>query len=84
MIQPWDVRSARHKTGLTMQEAADLVFVSRLTWLAWERNPDHPQYRKIHPAHAELFALKTGLKTLEEANPVLAKINKIKNLVQES
>ena len=56
-----------------MQEAADLVFVSRQTWLAWERNPDHPQHREMHPAFGELFALKTGLKPLPE---ILTKLKK--------
>ncbi len=63
---PWDVRSARHKTGLTMKEAAELVYVSRDTWLRWERNPEHPEHGKMHPAFAELFALKTGLKDIPE------------------
>ena len=72
--KPWDVRSARHKTGLTMQEAADLVYVSRSTWLAWERNPDHYQHREIPLAYAELFALKTGLVKIEDICPILTKI----------
>jgi DNA-binding XRE family transcriptional regulator len=71
--KPWDIRSARHKTGFTMQEAADLVYVSRQTWLNWERNPDHPQHSEMHPAYAELFALKTGLKPLPD---ILARLKK--------
>ena len=63
--KPWDVRTARHKTGLTMEEAAHLVFVGRTTWLAWERNPDHPDHLPMPPAHAELFALKVGFKKLK-------------------
>lgn len=70
---PWDVRTARHNTGLTMQEAADLVYVTRSTWLAWERNPNHKDHRKMHPGLAELFALKTGLKPLPE---ILTKLKK--------
>lgn len=62
--KPWDIRTARHKTGLTMEEAGALVFSSRSTWLSWERNPDHPDNAAMHPAFAELFALKVGLKDL--------------------
>lgn len=72
---PWDVRTARHKTGFTLAEAADLVFVERKTWLAWERNPDHHEYRAMHPAFAQLFALKAGLITIEEICPHLVKLN---------
>ena len=71
--KPWDVRSARHRTGFTMQEAADLVYVSRGTWYAWELNPDRPGARSMPPAYAELFALKTGLKPLPA---ILRKIQK--------
>jgi DNA-binding XRE family transcriptional regulator len=62
--KPWDVRTARHKTGLTMEEAGALVYVSRTTWLAWERDLDHADHIDMPPAHAELFALKVGLKEL--------------------
>ena len=62
--KPWDIRTARHKTGLTMEEAAFLVFSARSTWLSWERDPCHPDHSSMHPAFAELFALKVGLKPL--------------------
>jgi DNA-binding XRE family transcriptional regulator len=62
--KPWDVRTARHKTGLTMEEAGELVYVGRSTWFSWERNPDYSDYLPMHPAFAELFALKVGLKEL--------------------
>lgn len=62
--KPWDIRTARHKTGLTMEEAALLVFHPRSTWLSWERDPWHPDHSAMHPAFAELFALKVGLKDL--------------------
>jgi DNA-binding XRE family transcriptional regulator len=62
---PYDVRTARHKTGLNLEEAAYLVYVGRSTWLAWERNTDHPDHKSMHPAYAELFALKVGLRELK-------------------
>ena len=65
-VSPCDVRSARKKSGFTMEEAAAFVFVSRRTWESWEKETDHYDYRKMHPAFAELFALKTGLKPLPE------------------
>lgn len=61
---PWDVRTARHNTGLTMDEAGAAVYVDRHTWLAWERDYDHKDHQPMHPAFAELFALKTGLTEL--------------------
>ena len=59
---PYDIRSARHLTGLTMQEAANLIYASREAWLAWETNTEKSGNRPMHPAFAELFAFKVGLK----------------------
>jgi len=73
---PTDIRNARHQTGLTMQEAADLVYTTRNTWLRWEREPDHPQHSKMHPAFAELFALKTGLKPLPKITQEIERYKK--------
>lgn len=67
---PCDIRSARHKTGFTMEEAGAIVFVSRKTWLSWERDVGHPDHRDMHPAIAQLFALKVGLVKLEDVAPL--------------
>jgi len=75
---PWDVRTARHKTGLSMQEAGDLVYVSRNTWYNWEREKHDPKHKPMHPAYAELFSLKTGLITIDELCPHLKRLN-VKN-----
>lgn len=74
---PWDVRTARHRTGLTMEEAADLVYVARNTWLCWERNPEHPDHQNMSPAYAELFALKTGIMTVEQLCPHLVSLRNV-------
>ena len=71
---PWDVRSARHRTGLTMQEAGALVFVGSTDWFAFECDPDHPRHRKMHPALAQLFALKTGLLQIDDICPHLKEL----------
>lgn len=71
---PCDVRSARHKTGLTMEEAGAVVFVSRRVWLAWETDRGRDGHRDMPPAYAQLFALKTGLTTLDEIAPIAVSI----------
>ena len=71
LFRSYDIRSARHITGLTMKEAGDLVFVSRDQWLRWERNTDHYQHARMHPAFAQLFALKAGLVDIRELCPHL-------------
>ena len=72
---PWDVRTARHNTGMTMAEAGRLVFVSRDVWLSWERDPDHSGHVKMPPAYAQLFALKTGMLKVEDICPHLSILN---------
>lgn len=83
-IKPWDVRSARHKTGLTMEEAGNMVYVSRATWLAWERNPDHPDHKVMHPAFAELFSLKSGLISLGSVSPQAERLLKMRQDAPQS
>jgi len=67
--KPWDIRTARMKTGLTLEEAAKVVYVSRVTWFKWESEESYSHHTRMHPAYAELFALKTGLTTVEELCP---------------
>ena len=50
------IKQARAKAGLTQQQAGDLVYVNRDTWLKWESGR-----REINLACFELFQLKTGL-----------------------
>jgi hypothetical protein len=68
---PYDIRTARHRTGLTMKEAAELVFVTRDVWLNWERNTDHSMHVDMHPAFSQLFALKVGFVKIEDICPHL-------------
>jgi DNA-binding XRE family transcriptional regulator len=70
-----DIKAARLKAGYTLPEAADAVYVERKTWLSWEYPEEHVDNRKMHPAFAELFALKSGLIKIEDICPHLVKLN---------
>lgn len=59
-----EVRAARKAVGLTAKEAAMLVYLCTATWKAAEAKG--AGYRAMHPAIAELFAIKTGLKSCDE------------------
>ena len=64
---PNQIREARKSVRFTIPEAADTVYVTPMTWSRWERG-----LKRMQPAFAELFALKTGLKPLPE---ILEKLN---------
>lgn len=70
-----DIKAARLKAGYTLEEAAATVFVERKTWLSWEYPEDHKDNRRMHPAFAELFALKSGLIRIEDICPHLVKLH---------
>ena len=70
----YDIRSARHKSGLTMQEAADLVYVSQKTWSCWEKDVGDPHHQLMHPSYAELFALKSGIADIYDMCPHLKRL----------
>ena len=74
-----DIRTARHKTGFTLQEAADTVYVSHKTWLCWEKEDGDPAQQRMHPAYAELFALKSGLTDIYDMCPHLKRLKDGKN-----
>ena len=50
---PEQIRSARHKAGLTQTKAAKLVYCTLNAWQKWEAGD-----RSMHPAIWELFNLK--------------------------
>lgn len=53
-----DAATVRHNRlffGLTQAQAAKLIHVSTVTWQQWEQGK-----RSMHPAFAELFAIKAG------------------------
>lgn len=52
-MTPKEIKEARVKAGLTLQEAADLVHVNVRSWQKWEAGE-----RSMHPAFWELFILK--------------------------
>ena len=54
------VERARIAAGLTIPEAARLVYVSARAWENWETSKVLPSFRPIPPAAWELFLIKTG------------------------
>lgn len=59
---PGEVKRARLRAGYSIREAAEAVYVPTVVWQSWELSEDKPGHRPMHPAFAELFALKSGLK----------------------
>ena len=74
-----EVKQARLKAKLSTKEAGRLIYVSNMTWLKWEFPDSHPKQTLMHPALAELFALKTGLLKIEDVAPTLTKIQNLKD-----
>jgi hypothetical protein len=73
-ITPYELRNVRNVVlGLTMQEAADLVGCNRLTWLRYERNPDHKDFLYIPKPTVRLFAILTGLIELPDTIQAIKK-----------
>ena len=70
-----DVRLARNKLGFSMKEAAELVFVTEDMWYNWERPVEHHRHKTMPAAYAQLFALKTGLTSIDDICPHLSKLN---------
>jgi len=81
---PDDIREARLSAKLSMQEAGNLVYVSKAQWSYWESKSNSNSNRQMHPAVAELFGLKTGLIKLEDVAPELVKMQKLKAKVENS
>ena len=77
IASPEDIKAARTYVKLSATEAGRLVYVSRSVWESYEYPESHHLHRVMHPALSELFALKTGLLTIEEANPTLAIIKEM-------
>jgi DNA-binding transcriptional regulator YiaG len=55
---PAEIRAARDRAGLTMKEAAELIYSTLRTWQDWEAEGD--TNRRMHPGLFELFQIKTG------------------------
>ena len=62
---PLDIRKSRLRTGLTIEEAAFLVYHPHSYWKACEIPIGNIGHKPMHPSVAELFAYKTGLRKLE-------------------
>lgn len=60
-IQPNSLKTTRERIGLTIEEAAESVRVSKRTWQAYESPPGHNSSRTISAGHLELFCLKHNL-----------------------
>lgn len=55
-MSPIKIKKLRRKLGLTQEQAAEVIHISKVTWQQWEAGK-----RKIHPAFWELFNLKTNM-----------------------
>ena len=55
---PAEIRAAREAAGMTQEQAASVVWVSRRAWLCWENTARNA--REMPLAAFELFCLKTG------------------------
>ena len=58
------VRAARDRAGLTQEQAADAVFVNKMTWWNWE-NGGHGMGKGLF----EFFLLRTGQRRLSRYKP---------------
>lgn len=57
---PEQISAARHRSGLTQAEAAELVKASYRTWQDWEAGKT-----SMHPGLWLLFKLRTGMAQLK-------------------
>jgi DNA-binding transcriptional regulator YiaG len=55
-----EVYYARKASGLSVPEAARLVYASARSWENWETSIALPSHRPMPPAAWELFLIKTG------------------------
>lgn len=62
--KPDQIKSLRHKRGLTQKEAAELIFSSWRSWQDWENGA-----RRMHPAFWQLFRLRVADMDLKELEP---------------
>lgn len=63
---PAQVRRAREKAGLTLEQAGALVYTSWRTWQNWEADEGSAEHRRMHAATWELFQVKLAAKNLLE------------------
>ena len=55
---PAEIRRAREEAGLTLEQAAALVYAHWRTWQHWESAPGTAEHRQMHPATWELVQVK--------------------------
>jgi DNA-binding XRE family transcriptional regulator len=60
--KPDEIRAAREKLGLTIEQAAELVCSSKRTWQNWEADAKSAEHRRMPAAVWRLFEYETGLK----------------------
>ena len=57
---PHEIRAMRDQHGLTVEQAAALVYANPRTWAQYELDKDNPEHKRMHPAAWELFQHKLG------------------------
>lgn len=55
---PAEVRAAREKAGMTLDQAAATIYSTLRAWQNWESEGE--ENRRMHPGLFELFLIKTG------------------------
>jgi len=61
-ITPEELKKLRSRLGLTQEEAAKVVHVSKRTWVSWEIKQGLENNRKMPEGLIELFCLKKNIK----------------------
>lgn len=63
---PAQVRRAREDAGLTLEQAAALVYTTWRSWQNWEADRDSAEHRRMHAATWELFQVKLAARAALE------------------
>lgn len=58
--EPTEVKAARERAGLTIEQAAALIYTSAANWTSWELPRGEAGCRRMHPAFWHLFRVRIG------------------------
>lgn len=61
-ISPEQLKKLRNHLGLTQEEAAKVVHVTKRTWVSWEIKQGLENNRKMPEGLIELFCIKSNIK----------------------
>ena len=66
------VRKLRKEKKITQQEVADIIGVSRRTYISYEQDGRYPRKREIYTKLAEIFGVDTNYLLMEDEDVFLA------------